>query len=123
MSGAGELARSEEELAAARTLAREDFAAQAMSRAYFAAFYAAEAALLSLGAARSKHSGVVSAFARLVVKEGGLDPESGRLLRSLFERRNYADYGGGPVPASEAEAAIADARSFVRAVRDWLQND
>jgi uncharacterized protein (UPF0332 family) len=80
--------RSDREIAAARLLASAGFTAQAVSRAYFAAFFAAEEALLALGETRSKHAGVLSAFARRVVREGGLEEATGRLLRSLFERRN-----------------------------------
>jgi uncharacterized protein (UPF0332 family) len=111
------LERCWEELAAARLLAGKGFEAQAVSRAYFAAFYAAEAALLALGETRSKHSGVVSAFVHLLVRGGQLDEEIGRLLRSLFERRNEADYSPIDVPAEEADAAIRDAERVVSAVQ------
>ena len=114
------LARCREELAAARLLAEKGFEAQAVSRAYSAAFFAAETALLVLGETRSKHSGVISAFVRLLVRGGQLDEETGRLLRSLFERRNQADYAPVVVPAEEAEAAIGDAEQVVSAVGTWL---
>jgi uncharacterized protein (UPF0332 family) len=114
------LERCWQELAAARLLAGKGFEAQAISRAYFAAFFAAEAALLALGETRSKHSGVVSAFVRLLVRGGQLDEEIGRLLRSLFERRNEADYSPVDVPAEEADAAIRDAERVVSAVETWL---
>jgi uncharacterized protein (UPF0332 family) len=114
------LERCWEELAAARLLAGKGFEAQAVSRAYFAAFFAAEAALLALGETRSKHSGVVSAFVHLLVRGGQLDQEIGRLLRSLFERRNEADYSPVDVPAEEADAAIRDAERVVSAVQTWL---
>jgi uncharacterized protein (UPF0332 family) len=114
------LERCWEELAAARLLAGKGFEAQAVSRAYFAAFFAAEAALLALGETRSKHSGVLSAFVHLLVRGGQLDQEIGRLLRSLFERRNEADYSPVDVPAEEADAAIRDAERVVRAVETWL---
>ncbi len=93
MSGAADegIARARQELAAAELLAANGFGAQAVSRAYYAAFYAAEAALLRLGQTRAKHSGVVSAFARLLVRDRGVDEQAGRLLRSLFERRTQAD--------------------------------
>lgn len=52
------IARPRQELAAAQLLAENGFAAQAVSLAYYAAFYSAEAALLSLGETRAKHSGV-----------------------------------------------------------------
>jgi uncharacterized protein (UPF0332 family) len=113
------LERCWEELAAARLLAGKGFEAQAVSRAYFAAFYAAEAALLVLGETRSKHSGVVSAFVHLLVRGGQFDEEIGRLLRSLFERRNEADCSPIDVPAEEADAAIRDAERVVSAVQMW----
>lgn len=114
------LARSRREIEAARLLADGDFAAQAISRAYYAAFYAAEEALGSLGESRSKHSGVVAAFGKLVVREGGLDERMGRILRSLFEQRNSADYGEAEVSRDDAELAIGDAEGFVNAVESWL---
>ena len=114
------LERCWEELAAARLLAGKGFEAQAVSRAYFAAFFAAEAALLALGETRSKHSGIVSAFVYLLVRSGQVDREIGRLLRSLFERRNQADYSPVDVPAEEADAAIRDAERVVNAVQTWL---
>jgi uncharacterized protein (UPF0332 family) len=114
------LERCWEELAAARLLAGKGFEAQAVSRAYFAAFFAAEAALLALGETRSKHSGVVSAFVHRLVRGGQLDEEIGRLLRSLFERRNLADCSPVEVPAEEADTAIRHAERVVRAVEMWL---
>ncbi len=112
--------RSHEELEAARLLASSGFHVQAVSRAYYAAFYAAEEALLALGETRSKHSGVLAAFESLVVREGGVDPASGRLLRSLFRRRNEADYGAVPASQKEAEQATGDAERVVVAVESWL---
>ena len=113
------LARSGTELAAAKVLAEAGFGAQAVSRAYYAAFYAAEAALLELGETRSRHSGVIAAFIQRVLAEGG-DPGAGRLLRSLFDRRGQADYSAAPVPAAQADRAIEDATTVVNAVRNWL---
>ena len=105
------ITRARQELAAAGLLAANRFGAQAVSRAYYAAFYAAEAALLRLGEARAKHSGVVSAFGRLLVHERGVDERAGRLLRSLFERRTQADYELGDVPIDEAPRAVMDGPS------------
>jgi uncharacterized protein (UPF0332 family) len=114
------LDRSRQEIAAARLLAERGFAAQAVCRAYFAALYAAEAALLALGEVRSKQAGVISVFDRRVVREGGLDESVGRILRSLFERRNQADYIPVEVPGEEAERAVSDAERLVEAVDAWL---
>jgi uncharacterized protein len=114
------LSRSRQEVDAARLLAESDFAAQAVSRAYYAAFYAAEEAVSSLGESRSKHSGLIAAFGTVVVREGGLDEEMGRVLRSLFEQRNTVDYGQEAVSSEDAELAIRDAQRFVDAVESWL---
>ncbi|MPZ53476.1 MAG: HEPN domain-containing protein [Acidimicrobiia bacterium] len=110
-----------DEIAAAKVLAREGFAAQAVSRCYCAGFYAAEAALLSLGESRSKHAGVISAFGQLVVKGEGVDESAGRLLRSLYDRRSHADHDLDPVPQEVADQAIDDAESVARVIRDWLE--
>ena|SRR2546428_5411498 len=117
------LARSRQELEAARVLVREGFGEQSISRAYFAAFFAAEAALLVLGETRSKHSGVISAFGKRVVRDGGLDESVGRLLRSLFERRNQADHGSASLTLEEAEVALRDAEQYVDAVAAWIKNE
>jgi uncharacterized protein (UPF0332 family) len=112
--------RSREEIGAARLLAGDGFFAQALSRSYYAAFYSAGEALSSLGESRATHSGMVSAFGRFIVREGGLDAEYGRILRRLFEGRSRADYDTEPVPPEQAEAAIAEAERFVDAVEGWL---
>lgn len=124
MSGPVErgLARARRELEAAELLATNGFPAPAVSRAYFAAFYAAEAALLSIGETRAKHSGVVSAVGRLLVRERGLDERAGRLLRSLFERRSEADYDLDEVPASEAARAVDDAGMVIDLLTEWLRS-
>lgn len=113
------VARARTELAAARTLTGASFPAQATSRAYYAAFYAAEAALLTLGETRGKHSAVISAFGRLVVKQRGADPKLAASLRRLFTARAEADYGSCAT-LDEADAAIADAETVVEAIAAWM---
>ena len=112
--------RARTEVAAARLLADNGFGAQAVSRAYYAAFYAAEAALLHVGETRAKHAGVVSAVGRVLVRGRGLDERAGRLLRSLFERRSQADYGLAEVPEEEARRAVDDAEIVVDTIEAWL---
>ncbi len=114
------LARAKSDLEAARALTGAGFHAQAVSRAYYAVFYAAEAALLRLGETRSKHAGVIAAFGKRVVKEGGLEREIGAILHARFEQRLEADYGRGEVSATDAEGALRDAERFVAAVERWL---
>lgn len=114
------IARARTELEAARLLATHGFADAAVSRAFHAAFRAAETALLVLGETRAEHSDVVSAFVRRVVRERSLDPRAGRLLRSLFNRRGLADHSDVPAPATEARSAVDDAGYVIDAVARWL---
>jgi uncharacterized protein (UPF0332 family) len=114
------MGRALDELAAAQLLADHGFAAQAVSRAYYAAFYAAEEALQTVGVIRSEHAGVVAAVARVLVREQGLEPDVGRLLRSLFERRSRADYTLGGTPVDEATQAITDAKFIVAVLGRWM---
>jgi uncharacterized protein (UPF0332 family) len=72
------------------------------------------------GTPSGSHSGVISAFVHRLVRGGDLEDQTGRLLRSLFERRNEADSSPVDVPLEEADAAIRDADRVVGAVEVWL---
>jgi uncharacterized protein (UPF0332 family) len=114
------LPHSHEELAAAHVLAEAGHTRQAISRAYLAAMFAAEDALLVLGESRAKHARVLAMFGRLVVRAGGLDPSVARLLRSLYERRDAVDEARQAAPAAQAERAIRDAEAVVAAIESWV---
>ncbi len=117
------LARARTEVRAARALAAAEFPEQAISRAYYGAFYAAEAALLTLGETRSKHTGVLSAFGLMVIKEGGFDATLGGELRRLFELRNTADYSWLGTPQPDDHNSIAAAEQFIDGVEQWMEAD
>ena len=115
------LRRAEESLAAARELLDSGHCDFAASRSYYAAFYGANALLLSKGISRSKHSGTISAFHRYVVKTGEVPEECGKIIGELFELRGIADYGGTEhVDSEAAEDAIEKAERFVQAIRESL---
>jgi uncharacterized protein (UPF0332 family) len=116
------LAEARRDLAAARYLLDGGFTDPAVSRAYYAAFAAAEEALLAVGEARSKHSGVISAFGLHAVRVGGFDPTVARIVGRLFRLRNEADYGTEDLDRHTAGQAVADAERFVEAVAAWIQS-
>ena len=62
--------RARRSLRSARNLLDDGDHDFAMSRAYYAMFYSATAALLSLEVKRSKHSGGIAAFGQRLVKSG-----------------------------------------------------
>jgi len=114
------MARAERSLAAVRLLADNGYLVEAVSRAYYAMFYAATALLHSEGLTVSKHSAVVSLVGERFVKTGRLAPRLHRLLIDLFDERQAADYGGIEMTHARAEAAYQSAREFVVAVQDFL---
>jgi uncharacterized protein (UPF0332 family) len=119
VNGVG-VVRAREELFAAHLLGTTGFAAQTVALAFRAALAAAEAALLELQRPpEPEAAAVVSAFVRHVVHERGLDPEVGRLLRSLHNRAELA-HADGTVPTAEGPVAIKDATEVVDAVEAWL---
>jgi len=61
-----------------------DYYDVAISRAYYAMFYAASALLTSQGISRAKHSGVHSAFGQYFVKPGLIEPQYSRMLVNAF---------------------------------------
>ena len=111
--------RSRDELRAARALLAEDLPSQAVSHAYFAALHAAGAALLALGDSQSSEVGIVTTFVQHV-PEAGLDPESGRLLRKLFEDRMDVDYALANADPADAERAVEDAERIVNSIATWM---
>ena len=86
------LEKARECLEAARDEQRAGRLAFAVNRAYFAAFYAASAVLLSRGHRFAKHSGVRAVLHRQLVKTGLLEERWGRLYDRLFEERQHGDY-------------------------------
>jgi uncharacterized protein (UPF0332 family) len=117
---AGLLGRARQEVDAARALGVCGFELQSVSCAYFGVFYAAEAALLEIGESGSGHSAVIATFGRLVVKEGGMNPDTAAALRRLFELRNVADYNWLGAGEGEAAGAISAAEEFIDAVAAWI---
>lgn len=95
-----------------------DFSA---SRSYYAMFYAAEAALLNKNLSFSKHSGVISAFGKELVKTGIVPVALHESLLEAFSLRNKGDYGAPHViTQEEAETLLRKARSFIDLISGLL---
>ena len=94
----------------------------AVSRAYYAMFYAVLAILATRGLGSSKHSGVISLFDREFVKSGDLPKELSRSLHMAFEHRQRADYGElGELDEATVTHEVQDAEAFVQDVRTYLK--
>lgn len=105
---------SREELDAARNLVDSGFPRQAISRAYYAAFYAARAALEAAGEPSPKtHSGMRSRFSDLARSTPSIGPDVGRALSQLGTDRTEADYDEPTITNEEANDAIVKAERVV----------
>ena len=113
--------KARESLQAAALLRSEGYQDFAVSRLYYAMFYATEALLLDRGLSFSSHSAVIAAFGREFAKAGILDPRFHRYLIDAQDLRNLADYGIG-VSVSEAESKelLSWAQEFVETVEATL---
>lgn len=95
---------------------------QAISRAYYAVFTIATAALLTQRITRKKHSGVESAFHQFLVKPGLIEPEYGAIYIRAFRERQNADYAD-TMDFTEAKArqVLEDATRFVARMEKYLR--
>lgn len=85
----------------------------AVSRAYYAMFYLAQALLLTEQVAFSKHSAVLAEFNRRYVATGRLDRRYYTAIRGAFDARNAADYESLPVTDERARGVLDAAGSFI----------
>ena len=115
------LERAQEELPTAQeNISHRHFRA-AVSRAYYAMFYLASAALFSQSVQRSKHSGIESAFAEHLVKTGQIEAEYSRSYQRVRRLREEADYAERfEIDEVAALQALAEAARFVARVERFL---
>jgi len=115
------LEKCREDLKFARLLIEQGAYRIGISRAYYAVFMAATAALLTLGITRRKHSGVHSAFNQYLVKPGFIEPEYGKIYKDALKARLDADYSDfAKFTKEQAESILSDAERFVERVGQYL---
>ena len=113
-----EQARGEEALAAARHLLDGGFHADAVSRAYYAAFHWARALLVSRGIEPRSHRGTIQLIGLHFVKEGRLAESDAAVLAHLETYRELSDYNAAAsFTRAQAEEEIARAGQFIEACR------
>ena len=116
------LNRAHQDLQAVQSIFDDGYYNIAVSRAYYAMFYAATALLASKDIARSRHSGVVSAFGEYFVKTGLIEAEYARILAHVFNLRLGSDYDvTAATDKATAEIVTQDAHRFVDRIERFLQ--
>ena len=92
-----------------------------VSRAYYAMFFSAEAALLCKDLSSSSHGGVLSTFGEHFVKTGIFPKTMGRALNRAFGKRQLGDYEHRfVISRKDAQEVLKDAISFVDEVARYL---
>jgi len=115
------LERAARYLESTSLLLDHDDVPSAVSRAYYAMFFAAEAALMSKKLAFSSHKGVIAAFGEHYVKTGIFPISMGRELSRAHDKRLHGDYDANPgISREDAAEMLRAARAFVARVGEHL---
>ncbi len=117
------LKKAERALDEARYLLRDKRTEGACSRAYYAMFDAAHAALFATGHETPEtlvktHQGLIAAFGKKLVLGGHVDASLGRTLNRVGDIRLLADYDAEPPGIDDATWVVEQAEAFVMALRD-----
>jgi len=106
---------------AARELMGKGYYEFAVSRAYYAMFYATEALLMSKDLRFAKHKGVIAAFGEHYVKTGLFTQEHATMLTDAFEDRAEGDYDFmASFSREEAQSALEKAARFCTDIERYL---
>jgi len=118
---AGYLAKASAKLRAARELVKQHEWDDVVSRAYYAAFHAAQAALLAEGHRAETHRGLLTLFSLVLVQPGKFEKKWGKFLANLKDDRETGDYEAlSYLDEQTACRALAEAEEFVRKIEEFL---
>jgi uncharacterized protein (UPF0332 family) len=113
--------RAQQALRSAELLTREGYLVDGVSRAYYAVFHAAKAALNVHDVAASTHSAVRRMFGLHLVQSREIEPEWSASLAATFDERLAADYDPEiSFTPKEAREACREARAFIGRIRRFL---
>lgn len=106
--------KAQESLNAAKLLKENNYFDYAVSRAYYAMFYIAEAFLEGENQKFSSHAAVISAFGRDFAKSGKVPQNFHRSLIDAQTLRQISDYGKfQAISKQQAEQQIINAEKFI----------
>ena len=117
----GSLEKAKEKLRVAQGLLRDQAFEDAVSRAYYAVFHAAQALLLTEGLTAGTHQGLVNLFGLHLVKTGKFEKKFGRYLANLKDARENSDYEiYSGIDQATAQRAVQEADEFLSAAQHYL---
>jgi uncharacterized protein (UPF0332 family) len=113
--------RAGQALRAAEVLADAGYAADALSRAYYATLHAAKAALYVHDVATASHAAVRRMFGLHLIRPGDIEGEWASHLGEILDDRLAADYDvETEITSDEAHQACQRARAFLGRIRNYL---
>ncbi|WOB44725.1 HEPN domain-containing protein [Thermoleptolyngbya oregonensis NK1-22] len=113
------LDKAQRSLEASQNLMEQGFYDFAVSRAYYALFYVAEALLDKEGLSFSSHAAVISAFGQYLARPGKVPLDLHRQLIDAQALRTRADYDIYPnLSKQDAQMLIAQADAFLAIARE-----
>lgn len=118
------LDRGRRTLQAAEGLLSMGFPEEAVSRAYYAMFYAASAMHLSEGRVYKRHDNLINEFGKYFVVSGKVRREFHDHLKKAFDIRKAADYESfteSSVTAERARLLVKEAAEFVMMAEGFLE--
>ncbi|MBI3324482.1 MAG: HEPN domain-containing protein [Candidatus Omnitrophica bacterium] len=94
----------------------------AVSRAYYSAFHATQAVLLTEGLTANTHRALVNLFGLHLVKTGKLPARLGKFLANLKDDRESSDYEiYSAIDQETAQRAVQEAKAFLAAAEQYLK--
>ena len=111
-------------LRVAEKLLQEGEYEDSISRAYYAMYHAAKAALAIMNVFPKTHQGLVSEFGKRFVLTGTFPKELGRTLADTKAARETYEYSiTAIVEKAEAESVLEDAQEFVAAINRFIKEE
>ena len=98
------------------------FYRDAISRAYYGMYHAAQALLLVYGKRAIGHAGTISAFNHHFVKTGKIPEKFTKWFSALKESREFADYEGlKKFTKGDVKEAIKEVEEFLKEVEKLVK--
>jgi len=117
------MSKAAESLQAAQELVEKDHFGFCASRAYYAMFYCAKAALLHRELQYARHSAVIASFNQQFVRTGIFTPEMFKSFQKAFDLRGQGDYSLIPLDEERAKHVLREAVSFAEKIKEYLQSE
>lgn len=115
------LAKAHKTLQAAQSLAADDYTDSAVSRAYYAMFYATQALLLERGLTFAKHGSLLAAFGQHFTKTGLVPAHFHRYLIDAYNARITGDCKAkSNLTPTDSARMIRQAEEFITLVEQML---